>query len=126
LLFSNTGELDRIDLTTGKQETVTPFVKNTIEDFIWDRGKNYLVMVVYTGMICLHDFHSGNLLAEVRDQIDYSKDLMWVPQRPELPSYPLDFITFGRSGAAHGFRIHNENLVAFGPVGPGLGDRRLV
>jgi WD40 repeat protein len=125
LFFSSTGEMQEIDLRTGKQRAITEFLKNTIEDFIWDPGRSYLVMIVYTGMICLHDFHSHQQLAEVRDQIDYSKGIMWVPPRREYPSYPLDFITYGRSGTAHMFRIHNENLVALGPVGPGLGDPRL-
>jgi WD40 repeat protein len=125
LLFSSTGEMQQIDLKTNKQEAVTGFLKNTIEDFIWDTGQNYLVTIVYTGMICLHDFHSHQLLAEVRDQLDYSKGILWIPPSRIPPSYPLDFITYGRSGTAHAFRIHNENIVALGPVGPGLGDPRL-
>ena len=36
--------------------------------------------------------------------------------RTNPTGYPLDFLTFGRSGTAHLFRIYDEKIHAMGPV----------
>jgi hypothetical protein len=119
LLLAHGSELHLIDLRNDEQVKLLGYQGNTIEDFIWDPGQRYLVLACYTWMLGLYDFQSFRMLAEVRDQIDYTKGLMWLPAL-EPRAYPLDFITFGRSGTAHRFRILNENIVALGAVGPGL------
>lgn len=116
LVFSHGGELHQIDIRTGEQRELIGYVGNTIEDFIWDSGQNYIAMICYTWMLSLYDFQTYHKLAEVPDQIDYSKGLAWLPRRPGSSTYPLDFVTYGRSGVAHRFRVHNENLVGMGPV----------
>ena len=116
LFFSRGTKIFVVDLKTKQQSVLIPFTSNTIEDFIWDQGHNYLIAISYNCLIGLYDFNSGQLLSEVPDQIDYSKGIMWVPTTPQNETYPLDFFTFGRSGTPHHFRIHNETVIAFGPV----------
>jgi hypothetical protein len=119
LLLGHGSELHLIDLRNDRQEKLLGYQGNTIEDFIWDAGQRYLVLACYTWMLSLYDFQTFRMLAEVRDQIDYSKGLAWLPAL-DPRAYPLDFVTFGRSGTAHRFRILNESIVALGAVGPGL------
>ena len=116
LWWSNGAGLHQITLSTGVQEQIIENQGNTVEDFVWDPGGNYLLLVVYTGVLALYDFRSLGRLGEIRDQIDYSKGVMWIPSDERVGSYPLDFVTFGRSGTAHGFRVHNDSLVALGPM----------
>jgi WD40 repeat protein len=122
LFFSHGEELHTLDLRDGRQSPLIRYAGNSIEDFIWDPGQNYLVLVCYTWRLLLYDFQTGQKLAEVPDQIDYSKGLIWIPQRPGAGTYPLDLLTFGRSGTAHHYRIHNENIQAFGEIGLELGE----
>jgi WD40 repeat protein len=116
LFVSHGSELYVVDMKSGQEKMLVSGVSNTIEDFIWDKGQNYLILISYNCLLGLYDFNTGNLLSEAPDQIDYSKGIMWVPQLENGKTYPLDFLTFGRSGTAHHFRIHNETLIAFGPV----------
>ena len=118
LLYSHGGELFELDMTTGQGRELVSHMGNTIEDFIWDHGQNYIVFICYTWTVGLADFRTGQLLCQVPDQIDYSKGLVWVPRVPAClgMAYPLDFLTFGRSGGAHHWRVHNEGLVALGPA----------
>ena len=122
LLFSCAGGLHEYDLRSQQQREVIGHVGNNIEDFIWDEGRTYIAMICYTWMLSLYDAETYQKLTEVPDQVDYSKGMMWLPRTANASAYPLDFITFGRSGTAHLFRIHNENLVALGTVGPGLAE----
>jgi WD40 repeat protein len=115
LLFNNTAELFRLELATGEAQRLVGYVGNTIEDFIWDARRRYLVLVCYQCTIVLCDCASGAILNVVPDQMDYTKGLAWVPSGGQ-GVYPLDFLTFGRSGAAHHFRIHDEKILALGPV----------
>jgi WD40 repeat protein len=118
LRFSHTSQLDEVNVVTGERWCVVEDMSNTIEDFIWDAARLYLVVASYTTTLQLHDFESGELLSAVPDQIDYSKGLMWVPPGPRNVTYPLDFLTFGRSGVAHHFRIQNARILALGPAWP--------
>ncbi len=106
--------LNEIDLTAGREQVIVDYTGNTIEDFVWDPTHTYLLLVGYTTMINLYDLATGEHLAEVPDQVDYSKGLVWLPRHPNDGSYPFDFATFGRSGEVHAFRIYNENIVALG------------
>ena len=102
------------------QDRCRPLVttmQNTVEDFIWDNMRRYLVVICYMTTIALADFETGEKLDLVRDQLDYSKGLMWLDPTPDPRLYPYDFVTWGRSGDVHQFRIHDEQLVALGPVG---------
>ena len=76
-------------------------------------------IINYATDVVLCDLETGEALATCADQIDYSKGLVFL--EPDDPAaYPLDFITFGRSGTAHLFRIHNEKCVQLGPFAPAL------
>lgn len=116
LLFNFTSELHRLNASTGEHIHLIDNVGNTIEDFIWDPQKRYLVLVCYQCTIALCDFQSGRLLSLVPDQMDYSKGLIWLSEGGETDGYPLDFMTFGRSGNAHLFRVHDEKVIALGAV----------
>jgi hypothetical protein len=48
--------------------------------------------------------------------MDYSKGIAWLDSSVDPRLYPWDFITWGRSGAAHHFRIHDEKIMALGPL----------
>lgn len=116
LLYNKLDQLYKFDLTTNEETLLVDSVGNTIEDFIWDAGKRYLVFISYTSNVYLCDFNSGELINWIPDQMDYSKGLLWVETANHPDLYPLDFLTFGRSGTAHHFRIHDEKILALGPV----------
>jgi outer membrane protein assembly factor BamB len=116
LLFNKQDEVHRFNIKTGLREQLTAPAGNTIEDFIWDAERRYLVMISYTCNLLLCDLDTGELLSEVPDQMDYSKGLIWIDPHRRFDAYPLDFLTFGRSGCAHHFRIHDEKILALGPV----------
>jgi WD40 repeat protein len=101
----------------GEPEPLVTGMQNTVEDFIWDFRRQYLLLICYQCTIGLCDFDTGEKLDVVRDQMDYSKGLAWLDASVDPRGYPWDFITWGRSGMAHQFRIHDERLMALGPVG---------
>jgi WD40 repeat protein len=119
LLYSHSEELRELNVISGATRARVTHAGNTIEDFIWDGGQNYLVLICYTCMVHLYDFSTDQLLSVVPDQIDYSKGLIWLDTKADPRLYPLDFLTFGRSGMAHHFRIHDEKILALGPVTAG-------
>lgn len=119
LLFGKSTELFRLDLKTGTAACLVETVGNTIEDFIWDVRRQYLVLASYTRYLILCDYHSGVVLDAAPDQIDYSKGLIAIEPVRHPDAYPLDFLSFGRSGTAHHFRILDEKIFALGPVGEG-------
>lgn len=114
LLLNLGDKIDRYWPQLQKREPYLPSVGNTIEDFAWDAGRRYLVAISYRTDIYLCDFASGELLHTVADQIDYSKGVLFLT--PQECVYPLHFVTFGRSGSLHLFRIHNERIHALGPI----------
>ena len=116
LLYNKLDQVYRFDLQKVEWSVLVDSQGNTVEDFIWDRERRYLVLVGYTQNIALCDFETGDVINVVPDQIDYSKGLAWVDEHPHPAAYPLDFITFGRSGMAHCFRIHDEKILALGPT----------
>lgn len=116
VMFTKAGEIHVLDMDECTTTCQIPHAGNTVEDFIWDRARNYVVCIGYTNTIGLYDFGSGQKLDEIYDQIDYSKGVIWSHSLDDNTMYPLDFLTYGRSGAAHLFRIHNESIVGLGPV----------
>ncbi|MBI2761521.1 MAG: hypothetical protein HYX51_08865 [Chloroflexi bacterium] len=116
LLFGSSDEVHRYTLGTGSSEPVVVQMQNTVEDFIWDARLQYLVVICYQCTIALCDFWTGDKLDLCRDQMDYSKGLAWLDATGDARLYPWDFITWGRSGAAHHFRIHDEKILALGPA----------
>ncbi|MDF9756056.1 hypothetical protein [Pseudomonas hunanensis] len=116
LFFTHAGEIRVLDALTLSIAVRVPYAGNTVEDFLWDRKLNYLVAIGYTNKIGLYDFSSGVKLDETHDQIDYSKGLSWLSSSENNTSYPFDLISYGRSGGAHLFRIHNECLISLGAV----------
>ncbi|MEQ8602609.1 MAG: hypothetical protein RIB45_04760 [Marivibrio sp.] len=120
LIYVRTGELWRFDLESRAMRPYVADCGNTIEDFIWDASERYLVLVNYRTEVVLCDFKSGEKLCVTPDQADFSKGLAWLDLPGRADAYPLDFVTFGRSGTAHRYRIHNERLTALGPIAPAL------
>src|ERR1044071_4413071 len=120
LIYVQTGVLRKFDLHTGEITDYVADCENTIEDFIWDDARQYLVLVGYRTEVVLCDFQTGAKLSVVPDQADFSKGLIWVNPARHDGGYPLDFVTFGRTGTAHLYRIHNERCVAIGPISENL------
>jgi WD40 repeat protein len=115
LLYNHMDEIRLLDLASGRRRTLVQGVGNTIEDFIWDAAREYLLFISYTQNLYLADFRTGEIINWVPDQVDYSKGLAWMPS-PADGAYPLDFVTYGRSGTAHAFRVHDEKILALGPL----------
>lgn len=115
IAFSFGSELHMYSFDTNSTRMLIEFVGNTIEDFIWDKGENYFITIDYTKTLRLYNYESLEKLYEVIDQMDYSKGILMLPNH-DSKSYPLDFITYGRSGTANQFRVHNEALIALGPL----------
>ena len=120
LIYVQTGRLRKFDLNSSEISDYVSDCENTIEDFIWDDERQYLVLVGYRTEVVLCDFKTGEKLSVVPDQWDFSKGLMWINRTGREDAYPLDFVTFGRTGTAHMFRIHNERCIAMGPVAENL------
>jgi hypothetical protein len=120
LLFGKSDEVHRYSVNEGKSNPIVTMMQNTVEDFIWDNMCQYLLVICYQTTIALADFHTGEKLDLVRDQIDYSKGIAWLDPSPDPRLYPYDFVTWGRSGDVHQFRVHDERIVAVGPVGPAV------
>lgn len=117
LAHVQTKTLNVFDYDHGESRIWVEDCGNTIEDFTWDPGRRYLAVIGYRTEIAVCDFASGRKLSVVPDQVDYTKGVVWVPPADgEDGHYPYDFMTFGRSGTAHLFRVHNERCVALGPV----------
>ncbi len=116
IMYTRAGELHVLDVDACTTSLRVPHAGNTIEDFIWDKGQNYIVCIGYTNTVGLYDFRTGDKLDEVYDQIDYSKGIMWAQTSKDNTVYPLDFITYGRSGTACLYRIHNESIVNLGQI----------
>jgi WD40 repeat protein len=114
LLWSRSVELHRFDLDTGRAYVFVRETGNTIEDFIWDEDRRYLVVLNYNCLIILCDYETGEFIDVTPDAMDYSKGLAWVPRQED--SYPLDFVCFGRNGLANLFRIHDEKILPMGPI----------
>jgi hypothetical protein len=92
---------------------------NTIEDFIWNETYRYLLCVTYNTDIVLCDLDTGERIHMCSDQGDYSKGLAWLLPL-EAGAYPLDFITYGRSGTAHVYRVQDSKIYPLGPLAPRL------
>ncbi|NEQ64809.1 MAG: hypothetical protein F6K21_04755 [Symploca sp. SIO2D2] len=115
LLVVRSDELYRIDLNTGEKTLLVKQLGNTIEDFIWDTEKRYLVLINYQRNIILCDLETGNILNIAPDQMDYSKGMIWLSDSFDV-GYGYDFLTFGRDGRLHLFRIHDEKVLSLGSV----------
>lgn len=89
---------------------------NTVEDFIWDARRQYLLVTGYQCAIGPFDYRSGAMLDHVRDQMDYPKGIAWLDASVDERLYPWDFVTWGRSGSLHHYRIHDGRIVALGPL----------
>ena len=114
LVWSRSVELYKFDLVTSQVSLYVRETGNTIEDFIWDENRRYLVALNYNCLLILCDYQTGEFIDVTPDSMDYSKGLAWVPRQAE--SYPLDFVSIGRSGVANLFRIHDDKILAIGPV----------
>lgn len=117
LLFAKSDEVHQYSVNEGKSHAIVTMMQNTVEDFIWDNLFQYLLLISYQTTIALADFHTGEKLDLVRDQVDYSKGIAWLDPSPDPRLYPYDFVTWGRSGDVHAFRVHDERIVALGPLG---------
>jgi len=117
LFFVKRDELHKLDLSTGVTGCHVQEVGNTIEDFIWDAERRYLILVGYHQNIILCDYDTGDMLCTVPDQAEYTKGVIWANPSGDRDSYPLDFLTFGRSGIPHLFRVYDERILALGPIG---------
>lgn len=114
LIWSRSVEMYRFDLDTARKSLYVHETGNTIEDFIWDDDRRYLIVLNYNCLIILCDYETGEFIDVTPDSMDYSKGLVWVPKRED--SYPLDFLSIGRTGLANLFRIHDEKILPLGPV----------
>lgn len=117
LLYTMADEIHRYQYATDENALLVQPCGNTVEDFIWNATFGYLVLITYGTDLVLCDLSTGEKLEVCADQMDYSKGLIWVNGQHN-GSYPLDFITYGRSGTAHLFRIHSNKCVALGPILP--------
>lgn len=118
LFFVQAARFFKMDLAKGEYGMFGRSHGNTVEDFIWDRRRRYIVAITYKNTVVLVDYLTGQLISESPDQMDYAKGLTWVSEGAEAPGdlYPLDFLTFGRSGIPYLHRIHDEKILCLGPA----------
>ncbi len=117
LMYSTAQNIRELDVRTGNTRDIGTWAGYTVEDFIWDPQRRWTIAISYLCKLYLFDYATARTVAVIRDQIDYSKGLCWLaPVIPET-GYPLDFATFGRSGTMHLYRVHDDSMVALGPVG---------
>lgn len=116
LLYNISAGLYRHDLRTGTAEELIPTQGNTLEDFTWDAGRRYLAFISYTRNVALCDFETGSLLSVVPDQVDYSKGIFWLNGGLSRSGNPYEFVTFGRTGVASLYQVHDGRILSLGPV----------
>ena len=120
LLFGSSDAVVLVDVAQRTRRDVVTQMQNTVEDFIWDRQRAYILAICYQCTIGLFDLATGERLDHVRDQLDYSKGIAWLD--PAATSgYGHDFITWGRSGTCHSYRLHNERIIATGRLDATVG-----
>lgn len=116
LLYGSSDGVFRYTLGSDAPEVMATGMQNTVEDFIWDTRRQYLLLTGYQCAIGLFDYKTGERLDHVRDQMDYPKGIAWLDSSVDSRLYPWDFVTWGRSGSMHHFRIHDDRIVALGPI----------
>ncbi|WP_308992721.1 hypothetical protein QLS71_016350 [Mariniflexile litorale] len=114
LYYSNGANLFRVNCETWQKDHILKNVGNTIEDFIWGPNKRYMVLVNYQRNLFLMDVATGTVLNCISDDIDYSKGALWIKSREN--SYQYNFISYGRSGVALLYGIHDEKIISLGPI----------
>jgi WD40 repeat protein len=117
LILGHSAQLFSLDGTDGWLQR--PFVDhqgNTIEDFVWDPKRRYLVLLNYQRNAVLCDLARGNSLHISPDQMDYTKGALWLDEDLDSTGYGYYFVTFGRSGAVHLFGIHDEKILPLGTI----------
>ncbi|MDF5724371.1 MAG: hypothetical protein PUP91_28710 [Rhizonema sp. PD37] len=119
LFYNEVDKLQRYSWSNDRSEDFVEACGNTIEDFTWNTEFSYLVLINYATDVVLCDLETGKKIYAGADQADYSKGVMFLDCDDSM-SYPLDFITFGRSGTAHIFRVHNDKCVSLGAVFPNV------
>lgn len=117
LLYVKSTSLWRYDLRRRAAEEFVSPRGSSIEDFSWDPGRRYLVMINYSRNLILSDFESGRTLSTVPDQMDYSKGVLWLDADLCRSGYPYEFISFGRGGVPSLFQVHDSKILTLGPLG---------
>ena len=116
LYYSNGANLFCVDIETWEKKCVLENVGNTIEDFIWDPHKRYMILVNYQRNLFLLDINNEVLLHTASDDIDYSKGALWLNNPSDFKEdYNFHFITYGRGGKIIIYRIHDEKIISLGP-----------
>ncbi|HEV7239526.1 MAG TPA: hypothetical protein VGQ36_09820 [Thermoanaerobaculia bacterium] len=118
LILGHSAQLFLLDGTDGWLQR--PFVDhqgNTIEDFIWDPKRRYLVLLNYQRNAILCDLAKGTSLHVSPDQMDYTKGALWLDEDLDSTGYGHYFVTYGRSGAVHLFCVHDEKILPIGVIG---------
>lgn len=108
LLYGESSSLVQFDLKKMERRTILPMHTNTLEDFIWDPRRRYLIFINYQRNVVLCDYETGEGLYMLSDQVDYSKGLCMVDD--------THFITYGRCGMPVLYRIHDERMINLGPL----------
>lgn len=116
LLYGSSEGVYSYTLGRAEPEVLLTGMQNTVEDFIWDARRQYLLVIGYQCAIGLFDYRTGEQLDHVRDQMDYPKGIAWLDATVDAQLYPWDFVTWGRSGSMHHFRIHDGRIIALGPL----------
>jgi hypothetical protein len=117
LILGHSAQLFVLDGTDDWRQR--PFVDrqgNTIEDFIWDPKRRYIVLLNYQRNAILCDAATGAVLNVCSDQMDYTKGALWLDDDLDSTGYGYYFVTFGRSGAVHLFCVHDEKIISIGPI----------
>ena len=114
LIFVRTGKLMRYDYELDVLNDYVDDCENTIEDFIWNIEYQYLLLIGYRTEVILCDLSTGKKLHKISDQVDFCKGITWLKNELMIDSYPLTFMTYGRTGELHLYRIHNDRIVAVG------------
>ncbi|HDZ9134188.1 TPA: hypothetical protein ACGF8X_002247 [Vibrio cholerae] len=114
-LASNSSKVIRYNLKNGLNQITHTLISdnwtNTVEDFAWDKNKNYLFTINYTKQSEIYDFTTSENIASSSASFDYLKGVYYLePERFGI-AYTGDFLTFGRDGVISYNRIHDETIV---------------
>lgn len=89
---------------------------NTIEDFAWDDTGRFLAACTYARRVHVFDLATWAELDVTGFDLDFPKGLLWLAPGRAAGAHPYEFVVFGRSGLAYGYRVHDERLQHGGPV----------
>jgi hypothetical protein len=111
LLIGFGSYLYELDVRSGKVQLRLPSQMNSIEDFGWTPDRRYFAFVTYFRELGLVDLQRWEVIHRVAIDMDFVHGVLWLDPTRNPDAWPYELMTFGRSGQARRYRVHDERLI---------------